>query len=102
MVGSSGSRDFPVTTGALQKTFAGGKTDGVLAVVSADGSRLVYATYLGGSGNELIRGLALGPEGEVYLVGRTDSPDFPVTAGAAQAKAGGKVDAFLVELLPNR
>lgn len=69
---------------------------------SADGSKLLYATYLGDSGEELVRGLALGPDGEVYLVGRTDSPDFPVTAGAVQAKAGGKVDAFLVKLSPNR
>ena len=102
IVGSSGSKDFPVTTGALQKVFGGGVTDGVLAVVSADGSKLLYATYLGGAGDELIRGLALGSDGEVYLVGRTDSPDFPVTAGAAQAKMGGKVDAFLVKLSPNR
>jgi len=100
IVGSSGSKDFPVTANALQKTFAGGKTDGVLAVVSADGSKLIYATYLGGSGDELIRGVALGPRAEIYLVGRTNSQDFPLTPGGAQTKAGGKVDAFLVKLAP--
>ncbi len=101
LVGSTSSEDFPVTPNALQRTFAGGKTDGVLAVVSADGARLVYATYLGGSGDELIRGIALGPRGGVDLVGRTNSPQFPVTPGAAQTKRGGKVDAFLVKLAPS-
>ncbi|MHC4400159.1 MAG: SBBP repeat-containing protein [Planctomycetota bacterium] len=98
MVGSTGSVDFPVTADALQTAYGGGGTDGVLAVVSPDGSRLVYATYLGGRGDDLIRSLALGPKGEVYLVGRTNSQDFPVTPGAAQGKITGKSDAFVVRL----
>ncbi|MDP2899095.1 MAG: hypothetical protein Q8Q12_21365 [bacterium] len=100
VVGSSGSKDFPVTANALQRGFGGGETDGVLAVLGADGSKLIYASYLGGSGDELVRGVTLGPRGEVYLVGRTNSADFPVMGRAAQTKGGGKVDAFLVKLSP--
>ena len=104
VVGTTRSRDFPVTGGALQTKFAGATGqwdgDGALAVLSADGSKLLYATYLGGSGADLIRSIALGPKGEVYLVGSTSSKDFPVTPGAAGGKLNGKGDAFVVKLVP--
>jgi len=106
IVGTSRSRDLPVTPDALQSRFAGaaGKWDGdgVLAVVSRDGSKLLYATYLGGSGADLIRGIALGPNGEVFLAGSTSSRDFPTTANAMQKKIGGQTDAFVVKLVPHR
>jgi hypothetical protein len=100
VVGSTSSQDFPVTGNALQKTYGGGANDAVMAILSGDGSQLLYATYLGGSGDDLIRSLALGPNGEVYLVGKTDSGNFPVTPGAAQTARGGKMDAFVVKLEP--
>jgi hypothetical protein len=103
VVGTTGSPDFPVTPDAVQKAYGGGGDggDGVLAILSPDGSKLLYATYLGGSGDDLIRSLALGPNGEVYLVGSTSSADFPVTAGALQTKiGGGPADAFVVKLTP--
>ena len=102
VVGSTGSRDFPVTPDALQPKFGGGQQDGLLAVFSPDGSKLLYATYLGGSGDEMIRSIAFGPKGEVYLVGNTASPDFPTTVGALQPKLGGDYDAFVVKLVPAR
>ena len=103
VVGSTGSPDLPTTPDALQRNYGGGEADGVLALFSPDGAELIYATYLGGSGDELIRSLALGPRGEMYLVGKTSSKDFPVTPGAFQTKyGGGDSDAFVVELVPTR
>jgi hypothetical protein len=108
VVGTTQSPDFPVTPDALQGRFAGpaetegGEGDGVLAVLSPDGSRVVYATYLGGGGGDLIRSIALGPQGEVYLVGNTSSPDFPVTPQAVQKTLRGKADAFIVKLVPTK
>ena len=99
VVGQTASPDFPVTPGALQRTY-GGERDGVFAVFSPDGAKLLYATYLGGKGGELVRSLALGPSGEVYLVGKTASDDFPITPGAAQTKRRGDLDAFIVKLVP--
>ena len=88
----------------MQNVYGGGKQahegDGVLAVISPDGSRLVYATFLGGSDDDLIRGIAPGPSGEVYLVGSTSSRDFPVTPNAVRAELGGSGDAFIVKLVP--
>lgn len=52
------------------------------------------------TGCNLIRSLALGPNGEVYLVGNTTSTDFPVTEGAAQARHAGDNDGFIVKLVP--
>jgi len=98
IVGSTSSRDYPVTSTALQSTYAGGSQDAVLAVLSPDGSELLYATYLGGSGHDLIRSIAIGDNGSVYLVGRTSSDDFPITPGAVQEDRGGKNDAFVVRL----
>ena len=100
VVGGTSSRDFPVTPDAMQPRFGGGQEDAVIAVLDADASRLLYATYLGGNGDDLIRSLALGPEGEVYLVGSTSSDDFPVTDGAVQKAQGGKGDAFILKLAP--
>jgi hypothetical protein len=93
--------DFPVTPNAFQRTYGGGASDGALAIFNPEGAQLLYATYLGGSQEEMIRSLALGPNGEVYLVGRTSSPDFPVTPGALQRRyGGGASDAFVLKLVP--
>jgi hypothetical protein len=98
LVGRTTSTDLPVTSNAMQRTYGGGAGDGVLAIFSPDGTRLLYATYLGGTGDELVRGVWLGNAGEVYLVGRTSSPDFPITSNAVQRAYGGGDDAFIVKL----
>jgi hypothetical protein len=98
IVGATSSTDFPVTADALQPTYGGGAQDGVVIVLNPDGS-IRYASYLGGPGTELIRGVAVGPSGEMYLVGRTDSDPFPVTAGAHKTRRGG-IDGFVVKLVP--
>ena len=104
VVGTSRSADLPVTADAVQKAYGGASGpwdgDGVLAALSADGAKLSYATYLGGRGGDLFRGLAFGPRGQVYLVGGTASADFPVTPGAVQTKYAGRTDAVIVKLVP--
>jgi hypothetical protein len=97
VVGGTSSPDFPVTPDALQSRPGGGE-DGVLAILTPDCSTILYATYLGGKGDDLVRSLALGPDGEVFLVGSTSSEDFPLSANALQKKHGGKGDAFIVQL----
>jgi hypothetical protein len=97
VVGSTSSTDLPVTGDALQRKSGGGE-DGAVVVLSPDGSRVLYATYLGGSGDEIVRSLALGPGGDVYLIGSTSSEDFPVTPGALQDRHRGAGDAFVVKL----
>ena len=70
-----------------------------VAVLSADGSRLLYATYLGGSGGDLIRSVALDGKGGVYLAGYTESADFPyIGDNAAQKEFNGVSDGIIIKL----
>lgn len=97
VAGYTDSRNFP----AGLRTF-GGNTDAFVAKFNAAGSALVYATYLGGSGEERGRNLVVDPTGSVYLVGETTSTNFPVSSGALQGTyRGGVADAFVVKLSPN-
>jgi hypothetical protein len=87
--GFTGSADFPTTPGALQSTFGGGTgmfnevpLDAFAAKLDRSGSRLVYSTYIGGSGDDNGNALALDDAGNAYYAGSTASPDFPTTPGA--------------------
>ncbi len=90
--------DLPVTAGAVQSSYGGGESDTFVGSLSADGSTLLWLTYLGGEGEDVAGGLALSPDGfgEVTVAGGTDSQLFPTTLGAA-GPAGGE-DAYLVRL----
>jgi hypothetical protein len=88
VAGSTFSSDFPLTDGAFQRERRG-KQDAFVAKLAADGSRLVYATLLGGSkedGAAGKHGLALDGAGRAFVVGFTSSPDFPTTPGAFQSR----------------
>ena len=82
VTGSAGWTDFPTTSTAYQPTEPGGV---VFVKLDATGSSQLYSTYLGGlSSWEAGIGLAVDAIGNAYVGGLTDSPDFPVTAGAFQ------------------
>jgi gliding motility-associated-like protein len=81
IVFSGGS--FPVSPGAFQSTFQGGTNDpnapidiGIIKL-SADGSTRLYATYIGGSGNEQPHSLICDPQGNLVLAGRSSSSNYP-------------------------
>jgi hypothetical protein len=54
---NTNSAGFPVTPDALQKTYGGGTHDAVLVKLSADGSKILYSTYLGGSDDDFSRSM---------------------------------------------
>jgi subtilase family serine protease len=106
VAGSTGSSDFP-TVNPLQGAPGGGVSavTGFLSKLSPDGSGLVYSTYLGGSVNDVINGLALDAQGNVYLTGETESSDFPTTPGVLQEQPGNRLcyyelctDAFVTKV----
>ena len=104
VTGSSLSTDFPVASGAFQTTNHGGE-DVVVTALNSTGTGLVFSTYIGGSADDIGRGIALDDEGDVYLVGNTTSTDFPVTPGAFQTSFGGNGsfgfgDGFVLKLNP--
>lgn len=56
LAGQSGADDFPTTPGAWQAAFHGGEYDAVVVKVNAEGSDLLYSTYLGGAGTDRAQG----------------------------------------------
>ena len=87
VTGSTQSADFPITPGAVQLHNAGGM-DAFIARLSADGSHLVYSTYLGGSDEDEARGLALDGSGNVFIAGFTRSGDFPTDSPSKDVRCG--------------
>jgi hypothetical protein len=102
VAGMTGSNDFPTTPGAFDVSYNGptaNETDAFVTRLLADGSGLVWSTYLGGSVMVEARGLSVGADGRVTVAGVVGGSDFPVTPGAAQAGyGGGGSDAFLARL----
>lgn len=90
--GSTFSTNFPTTGGAVDTTH-NGSGDVIVTQLSADGATLTYSTFLGGTGNDEPRGLAL-KNGDFILVGITDSTAFPTTAGAFDKTHNGDDDIF--------
>lgn len=87
---------FPTTSGALDTSYNGG-ADAYFSKLSADGSALLYSTFIGGSATEYAYGLAVNPHGDVCVTGYTFSPLFPTTGGAFDESFNGEGDAFLVQ-----
>jgi len=106
IVGQTSSTNFPVTSDAIQSSLLSATTgDGFLSVLSPDGSEVLYATYLGGSGTaavgilgDLVFDVALDSSSNIYMVGETFSSDFPTTTTALQTTYGGGGDAFITLL----
>jgi hypothetical protein len=97
VTGETHSSNFPTTSGAFETTLKGGQ-DVFVTKLNAAGSAMLYSTYLGGSGGEVGRGIAVDASGNAYVSGFTNSGDFPVTPGAFQATSGGDADAFVIKL----
>ncbi len=100
VAGLTTSTDFPVTAGAFETTAPGGGGDAFVAKFKPDGSGLVYATYLGGSGLDRADALAIDSTGAAYVTGLTQSLNFPVTGTAFQLVAPGNNDAFVAKVDP--
>ena len=102
VVGHTQSTDFPTTPGAFDTTYNGGASDLYVTRLNADGSDLLYSTYLGGSlAEEELPAITLDSQGCVYLAGTTTSADFPTTPGAFDINLSGYSDGFITKLSPD-
>jgi hypothetical protein len=96
VAGTTASIDFPVTGDARQGA-SGGLRDVFFAKIdpnAAPGTQVVYTTYFGGTGDDILGGMTIGPNGDAYLAGSTTSTDLPMV-NAEQATFGGVQDGFV-------
>jgi hypothetical protein len=109
VAGSTQSKDLPTTDTALQRRIAPGACggmppvtceDGFVAKIDPTGSRLVYATYFGGTRWDSINAVATDSRGNAFIAGSTESLDLPL-AYPAQGTLGGSNDGFVAKLNEN-
>jgi gliding motility-associated-like protein len=86
---------FPASPGAFQTSFQGGvagdhpgRIDMGIIKLSPNLSTRVYATYVGGSGNDQPHSLIVDRQGNLVIAGRSNSPNYPITGANTLAGAG--------------
>lgn len=95
---------YPLVTGHYVMSYVGGSTitfsgggtypgdDISITKYSADGTQRIFSTYLGGYGQDLPHSLIANSNDELYILGTTDCPDFPVTTGTYDSTFNGGND----------
>ena len=110
IAGQTKSSNFPTTSNAFDRTFnvlncprcGIDNYDAFVTKLNANGSALVYSTFLGGATDiDDALGIAVDAGGNAYVTGETGSSDFPVTTGAFDRTRNGEYDAFVTKLNPS-
>lgn len=90
---------YPITPGAFQSVFGGGGPNlGIdigITRFSPNGNARIYSTYLGGNQDEFPHSLFADPQGNLVVLGRTSSPNFPARSSFGP---GGLFDIFVAKL----
>ncbi|HUT81230.1 MAG TPA: SBBP repeat-containing protein [Candidatus Bathyarchaeia archaeon] len=97
VTGWTDSSDFPIKE-AINDNLSG-NGDGFVTKFSSSGY-LLWSTYLGGCNGDLCRGIALGTDDSCYVVGSTNSSDFPIL-NAYNSTFSGNYDAFVTKFSPS-
>jgi len=93
--GTTESDNLPVTPNCIRAEYAGEPYDNFIAKIGPS-RNLVTMTYFGGSDVDHVFGLCEGPQGDaIVFVGRTWSPDFPLTDNAFMSEYSGEADGYL-------
>ncbi|OLS22213.1 MAG: hypothetical protein HeimC3_32170 [Candidatus Heimdallarchaeota archaeon LC_3] len=99
VTGNTASSYFPTTNNTYDNTL-GGTVDTFVIKLSADGSTLLYSTFLGGSSGEDSPSIVLDSLNNIYITGMTTSSDFP-TVNAYDTTLNGTNDIFVTKLSAN-
>ena len=104
LVGFTASTDLQ-TLGAYSSSCTGMTcSDGFMVKMNPAGGGagdLLYGTYLGGSGDDILVDIVADSSGHAYVAGRVTSSDFPTTSGAYDTTFNGVQDSVLVKLNPS-
>lgn len=97
VVGITGSNSFPTTPNALQPLYQPfTSTNGFLTKFNADGSSMLYSTYLMGNNVDEANDVAVDDDANIYITGATGSTNFPFLNGYQSYNAG-IFDGFLMK-----
>jgi hypothetical protein len=96
LIGRTFSTNFPVAA-SLQTVADPTHGEGFVTKLSSSGAALAYSTYLGGAGADIGTGIAVDASGNAYVVGATDSVNFP-TIHPLQSANGGMSDGFVAKV----
>ena len=99
VAGTTTSTTFPTVAGSFDTTFSG-TSDGFVTRFQPGGGPIVYSTFLGGSGAEVVNDIGLCSDGSATLTGSTSSTNFPTTPLAFDSTYNGATDAFVTRLNP--
>jgi N-acetylneuraminic acid mutarotase len=99
--GTTQSSDFPLAGTAFQTVYGGGDYDMFASKLSADGSTLIYSTFIGGSDWDVGGFVAVDSQGRVTIGGYTTSPNYPTTPGAYQTQFEPNYDVTVTKLSAN-
>jgi hypothetical protein len=100
ITGDTSSSNFPTTANAFQKTIGDAAGDSFVTKLSADGSSLVYSSFLGGDAFDIGYDIAVDSAGNAYVAGQTFSGNFPLAGTPAQPVYGGKSEACITKVNP--
>ncbi|MEP6737240.1 MAG: gliding motility-associated C-terminal domain-containing protein [Chryseolinea sp.] len=87
---TNGGGKFPATNGAFQTNY-GGLYDVAILKYDSAGTKLLYASYLGGSDNESAHSLVVNNDGDLLVLGTTSSANFPTSTSAYDRSYNGGV-----------
>jgi len=105
VVGVAGSSDFPTTSSAFQTLNNGGagsgiSGDGFVTEIDPDGKRLVFSTFLGGTGGDFATSVIIDSAGAIYVAGGTASTDFPTQNPYQSTLNGTGFNGFITKFAP--
>ena len=81
VTGRTEASDFPIIHGVHDSSL-NGSDDAFVFQLNSNGSELLYSSYIGGKNCEFGKELMIDINGNVIIVGGTDSSDFPISVGA--------------------
>ncbi len=96
ITGPTGSPDFPTTPGAFDRN--GSNHAAFLLKLNANGSALIFSTFVGDPRVANGHGLALGLDGAAYITGGATDGEVPVTPGAFDTTYNRGNDAFVIKV----
>jgi len=98
VAGSTGSGDYPTTPGAYDETYNGGTVDVGVSKLSNDLTSLMASTYIGGTSNDSIGGIAIDSSDNLFVTGTAQPGGYPTTVGAYDETHNGGDDAFVSKI----